>query len=171
MSFTKKETVCQEADRLTGSDRVEAYGHPKINFDDIARMWTVILRDILKPGAKISLTHVGLCNVATKICRHIAHPKRDNLVDMAGYANTIEAVENPDPLRQIVEDEEVPDIEPVPEYPSDIDSSPESKQRADVAWARSIHEHRNRIPIIDIGPSPFEDYKSNNRRLLQHILE
>ncbi len=104
MSFTKKETVSQEADRLTGSDRVEAYGHPKINFDDIARMWTVILRDILKPGAKISLTHVGLCNVATKICRHIAHPKRDNLVDMAGYANTIEAVENPDPLRQIVED-------------------------------------------------------------------
>lgn len=157
MSSSPKETVCQEADRLTGKDRIEAYGHPKINFDDIARMWTVILRDVLKPGAKVSLTHVGLCNVATKICRHIARPKRDNLVDMAGYANTIAAVEeieqpepdwccgvcgmkNPDQVFAC----DNGCVEPVSEDPSDIDHSPQSVERAKRVLQDTIAKAQNR---------------------------
>lgn len=163
---SSNETVCQEADRLTGKDRIEAYGHPKVNFDDIAKMWTVILRPILKDGASVSLTQVGLCNVATKICRHIARPKRDNLVDMAGYANTIAAVEQQDEEKYVEEyvqdqwkcnicgmynpcryltcdnccpqDDEAGEIDVVPENPSDIDTSPESIERAKTALQNRI---------------------------------
>lgn len=132
MDSSSHQTICQIADQLTRKDRIEAYGHPKTNFDDIARMWSVVLRPILQPGQSVTPTQVGLCNVATKICRHIANPKRDNLVDMAGYANTIDKLDEPttapdwtcsvcgmsNPDRRFSCDNGC--IEPVPEIESDI---------------------------------------------------
>ena len=79
-------TICQLADIITSEDRMKDYGHPVDNFTDIAKMWSVILRTEVTP------TQVGLCNVATKICRHLNKEKRDNLVDMAGYAKTIDTI-------------------------------------------------------------------------------
>lgn len=79
-------TICEIADYLTSEDRIKDYGHPANNFADIAAMWSVILR------TKITPTQVGLCNVATKICRHLNKEKRDNLIDMAGYAKTLDII-------------------------------------------------------------------------------
>jgi hypothetical protein len=79
-------TICEIADYLTSEDRIKDYGHPADNFADIAAMWSVILR------ANITPTQVGLCNVATKICRHLNKEKRDNLIDMAGYAKTLDII-------------------------------------------------------------------------------
>lgn len=79
-------TICEIADFLTSEDRIKDYGHPVDNFADIAAMWSVILRIPITP------TQVGLCNVATKICRHLNKEKRDNLIDMAGYAKTLDII-------------------------------------------------------------------------------
>jgi len=79
-------SICEIADYLTSEDRIKDYGHPADNFADIAAMWSVILRTNITP------TQVGLCNVATKICRHLNKEKRDNLIDMAGYAKTLDTI-------------------------------------------------------------------------------
>jgi hypothetical protein len=74
------------AEEITSTERIKSYGHPPDNFTDIAAMWSVILK------CKVTPQQVGLCNIASKICREIYKPKRDNLVDIAGYAKTIDLV-------------------------------------------------------------------------------
>jgi len=73
------ETIVTEAVSLVTSDRQKAYGHPSKNFDDIARLWSVIL------GHEVTAEQVALCMVQVKIAREIYVKKRDNLVDAVGY--------------------------------------------------------------------------------------
>ena len=77
-------SILQLAEEITSTERIIEYGHPAVNFADIATMWSVILKTNVTP------TQVGLCNIATKICREINLHKRDNLVDIAGYAKAID---------------------------------------------------------------------------------
>ena len=79
-------SVLQLAEDITSTERIVEYGHPAVNFADIAAMWSVILKTNVTP------MQVGLCNIATKICREINAHKRDNLVDIAGYAKAIDLV-------------------------------------------------------------------------------
>lgn len=81
------ETVCQEADRLTSGERQKNYGHPHHDFSRQAKLWSVIL------GMEVTPVQVGLCMIAVKISRHINRPKRDNLVDICGYAKCVDVVE------------------------------------------------------------------------------
>jgi len=73
------ETIATEAVSLVSGDRQKAYGHPSKNFEDIARLWSVILGIEVTPG------QVGLCMVQVKLAREVFVPKRDNLVDAVGY--------------------------------------------------------------------------------------
>ncbi len=73
-------SVCQIADELTSADRINQYGHPKVNMAEIAAMWSIILR------THVSAEQVAMCNIATKICRQMHQSKRDNLIDICGYA-------------------------------------------------------------------------------------
>lgn len=75
------ETILQEAQRLVCGARQRDYAHPLDNGLRIAQMWEIILGF---PG--ITPQQVMLCMAAVKIARQIATPKRDNLVDLAGYA-------------------------------------------------------------------------------------
>jgi hypothetical protein len=79
-------SILQLAEEITSTERIVEYGHPAVNFADIASMWSIILKTDVTP------TQVGLCNIATKICREINLHKRDNLVDIAGYAKAIDLV-------------------------------------------------------------------------------
>jgi len=72
-------TIATEAVGLVSADRQKAYGHPAKNFEDIARLWSVIL------GHEVTAAQVGLCMVQVKIAREIHAKKRDNLVDAIGY--------------------------------------------------------------------------------------
>jgi len=74
------------AEDITSTERMKTYGHPYDNFTDIAAMWSVILKCNVTPQ------QVGLCNIASKICREIYKPKRDNLVDIAEYAKTVDII-------------------------------------------------------------------------------
>ena len=67
-------------------DRNLSYDHPYDNFTRIAQVWTAIL------GIKITTEQVGLCMVGVKLAREAYQPKRDNLVDGAGYFGTIQMV-------------------------------------------------------------------------------
>ncbi|MBN2129327.1 MAG: DUF4406 domain-containing protein [Sedimentisphaerales bacterium] len=82
------ESILDEAKRITAADRQNDYGPPSEDFAKTALMWTAILRDRLCEGAEITAADVPLCMIAVKLARQAHRHKRDNLVDIAGYAQT-----------------------------------------------------------------------------------
>ena len=83
------ETICQEADRITSTDRQDDYGHPIHNLTRTARIWEVVLN---LPTGSITPEQVGLCMIGTKLARESFKHKRDNLTDCAGYGNVVQAI-------------------------------------------------------------------------------
>lgn len=81
------ETPLQEAQRLVHGDRQASYGHPIEDFTRTGRMWGAILGTDDVPPEK-----VALCMIAVKMSRECNRPKRDNAVDIAGYAETLHMV-------------------------------------------------------------------------------
>jgi hypothetical protein len=81
------QSICEIADSLVSSDRQADYGHPFDNFTDIGRVW----------GMQLGLPDippetVGLMMVGVKLARQKYRPKRDNLIDICGYAKTTDMV-------------------------------------------------------------------------------
>lgn len=62
------------------------YAHPLDDFTRTAKIWSAILDTDVTPE------QVGLCMVGLKISRECDAHKEDNLVDMAGYPETIAMV-------------------------------------------------------------------------------
>lgn len=81
-----EETILQEADRIVSHDRGQDYGHPLDDFSKTALMWSAIF------GIDVQPEQVPLAMIAVKISRELNRPKRDNLVDVAGYAKTLDMV-------------------------------------------------------------------------------
>ncbi len=81
------ETILQEAQRLVHGDRGDDYGHPILDFTRSGRMWGAILGIPDVPPEK-----VAMCMIAVKLSREVNRNKRDNRVDMAGYAETLDMV-------------------------------------------------------------------------------
>ena len=82
-----QESVLAEAERLVSGERQEMYGAPEESFDQIAQCWSALL------SHKVSTKDVALMMVMLKIIREKNKPKRDNLVDIAGYARCAERIE------------------------------------------------------------------------------
>ena len=80
------ESILVESERITNGPRRQAYGHPSTNFSRTAAIWSPIL------GVPVSAEQVGLCMVGVKLAREINGHTRDNLVDMCGYANTLDMI-------------------------------------------------------------------------------
>lgn len=78
--------ILKEADGLVHGGRGVDYGHPIDDFSRTAAMWSAIL------GFPVTAEKVGLCMVAVKISRQCNAPKADNLVDGAGYFETVNMV-------------------------------------------------------------------------------
>jgi hypothetical protein len=78
------ETILQEAQRLVHGDRGADYGHPIEDFTRTGRIWAAIL------GLdEVTAEQVALCMAALKISRECNRHKRDNMTDLAGYAETL----------------------------------------------------------------------------------
>lgn len=77
------QTVLEEANALVYGDRQANYGHPYDDYTRTARMWEAILG--MAPYT-ITPRIACLMMAAVKISREVNKPKRDNLVDLAGYA-------------------------------------------------------------------------------------
>ncbi|MBN2448155.1 MAG: DUF4406 domain-containing protein [Phycisphaerae bacterium] len=73
---------------LTDGNRQADYGHPRDDFERTASMWTGILRSKLTAEQRITADEIPLCMIAVKLARQAHRHKRDNLVDIAGYART-----------------------------------------------------------------------------------
>lgn len=79
-------SVLLDAENIVHGDRHKDYGHPLDDFTKTAALWSVIA------NAPITPEQVGLMMIALKISRQMHMPKRDNLVDIAGYAETVQMV-------------------------------------------------------------------------------
>lgn len=87
MSEEEPESILLEAQRLVHGARGADYGHPAEDFARTGRMWGAILGT-----ADVPPDRVGLCMAAVKISREVNAHKRDNLTDLAGYAETVSMV-------------------------------------------------------------------------------
>jgi hypothetical protein len=86
LEISPRAEVLREAERLITGDRNETYGTPTQNFTNIADLWNVQFRHLLAPGKEFSAADVALAQIHVKMARTITQPKRDNFVDLAGYA-------------------------------------------------------------------------------------
>ena len=80
------ETILEEAQRLVTGDRQDDYDHPSHDFAKTAKMITGILLPKLCEGEEVTPTEAILCVIAVKMSREVFKHKRDNPVDIAGYA-------------------------------------------------------------------------------------
>lgn len=77
-------TILQEAQNAVYGDRNTDYGTVTENFNTIASFWSTILKQ------EVTAKQVGLCMITVKVSREMYKQKRDNIVDIAGYAATLE---------------------------------------------------------------------------------
>ncbi len=87
------ETILEAAGRLTSGDRNKSYGHPLDDYQCTAALFTALLQHAgkLNLGATIEPELAQAMMIAVKLSRlssNLTH--RDSLIDIAGYARTIE---------------------------------------------------------------------------------
>jgi hypothetical protein len=82
-----EKSICEIADHLVSFDRQSLYGHPYDNFTDIGRVWGMQLG-----LPDISPETVGLMMVGVKLSREKFQPKRDNLIDGAGFFKCVDMI-------------------------------------------------------------------------------
>lgn len=82
----KNRSILDEAKKIVHGDRGENYGHPFEDFSRTAQIWSAVL------GINVTPEQVALCMVGVKISREVNRPKRDNIVDGAGYFETLDMV-------------------------------------------------------------------------------
>mgnify|MGYP006969344678 CR=1 FL=1 len=85
------DNILHEADRLTAADRQDAYDHPRSNHAQSAELITALLRR--KLTEPITPREFALIMVCVKLSRDSYKPKRDNLVDIAGWVRTAEMLD------------------------------------------------------------------------------
>lgn len=78
--YQQNEDVLEEALRITRGDRQAQYGPPDQDFQRTAKMWSAL------KGVEFSAREVALFMVLLKCSRQTHQNKRDNWVDIAGYA-------------------------------------------------------------------------------------
>ncbi len=74
------ESVLQEAERLVNGDRQQSYGDAYESFARIAKLWSAY------KGVKITPKDVASMMILMKVSRSVTSSKRDNWVDISGYA-------------------------------------------------------------------------------------
>ena len=81
------ENVLEQAHRLVTIKRQKDYGHPSKHFEKIAKIWSSL------KGIEFTASDVAKFMIIIKLCREENKPKKDNRIDIAGYALTLDMVE------------------------------------------------------------------------------
>lgn len=76
----ENESILQEAQRITHGDRQQAYGHPSDDYERVSGMLEAL------KGWYLTASDIALIMLCVKISREVHNPKRDNRVDIAGFA-------------------------------------------------------------------------------------
>lgn len=92
-------TVLEEAQEIIYGDREQTYGHPAKNLNQIANLWSAYLQakggteDL--PTPRLTASDVAMMMMLVKMARQQNNFKRDNIVDMCGYAALLARIEEP----------------------------------------------------------------------------
>src|SRR5262249_4301155 len=78
------ESILQEAQRLTHGNRNASYGHPLVDYSRTAALVSAMLAHKLKEP--LTASEMACAMICVKLSRQMNAPKRDNMVDLAGYA-------------------------------------------------------------------------------------
>ncbi len=91
-------TILSEAQHIVYGDRSVNYGHPKLHFNATAQLVTALLRRMgkLTDGAKITARDWARIMILDKVARDCGENRRDNLVDIAGYAEAASRLDEPE---------------------------------------------------------------------------
>lgn len=79
-------TILEEAQDLVNGDRQQSYGDAYESFDRIAKMWSAYLNTKLKGAERVTPKDVASMMILMKVSRSVTSSKRDNWVDISGYA-------------------------------------------------------------------------------------
>lgn len=79
-------SILEKAKEIVHGRSHDAYGHPADDFTRTATIWSQIL------DVPVTPQQVGLCMIAVKLSREINKHGVDNLVDIAGYAETVQMI-------------------------------------------------------------------------------
>jgi len=89
-------SILTEAMECTSGDRRRDYDHARPNHERIAGYWNAHLRAVGITGT-LSAADVAMMMILLKVARQARTPKRDNLVDIAGYARCVSQIEEMEP--------------------------------------------------------------------------
>ena len=81
-----KTSILQEASEIVAGPRQVSYGPPEKCMAAIAALWSAYI------GKDITPADVAALNILQKLARERHRPKRDNRVDIAGYAEIMDRV-------------------------------------------------------------------------------
>jgi hypothetical protein len=81
-------SVLTEAQGLVHGDRNQSYGHPLDDYTRTAGMVSAMLSHKLKES--LTPEDLGMVMCCVKLSRQMNRAKRDNLVDLAGYAECVQ---------------------------------------------------------------------------------
>lgn len=84
--------ILDEAHNAVHVSRRQHYDHPSTSFARLAGIWTAMLKHLLKEGVELTPEMANLMLIGFKVSREIAKPKKDNRVDIAGYAETLQMI-------------------------------------------------------------------------------
>lgn len=79
----QEEDILLEALRITSGDRQHQYGPPDQDFVRIAKLWSAL------KGVEFESRDVAMFMICVKLSREVHQRKRDNAVDLAGYARCL----------------------------------------------------------------------------------
>lgn len=91
-----KKLTPEEALDLVCGPRMEFYGPPKENLQDIADTWTPYVKRALKLRDELTGTDVATLMVMLKCMRQVRGYHRDSTVDISGYSTLMEILNEPD---------------------------------------------------------------------------
>lgn len=81
-------SILDEAREIVAGARRQTHGEPERNSEAIALVWTALLVDVLKPGARLSPAIVNLMMAGMKLVRASKDPAhRDHSLDVVGYVH------------------------------------------------------------------------------------
>lgn len=87
-----KKLVVKEALDLICGPRMANYGPPQENIGDIAAVWTPYVRRALECKESLNATDVCMMMIMLKCIRQVRGFNRDSVVDIAGYAELAEVL-------------------------------------------------------------------------------
>lgn len=94
-----EKSILEEALEITRKNRQKAYSHPIKNFARVAQFWEVYLMQVgviareSDDPKPLTAEHVAQMMVLFKIARDVNLPKRDNIVDEAGYVDCVARID------------------------------------------------------------------------------